>query len=160
MFSHVKLCIASGRHSFKWEKLSKLNHLISVNGLNKMTCRVIIMYGTLTFCCTMALLIISHHKFVNVWRQRRRQCHNRPNINHIDIPVCVWIYSTNNTSEMIVSQLLGSDCRPYVGYTHFLIHPEFPCYSVNIKLFLNSYKPQKQNKITLIHSLMGEKAAS
>ena len=26
---------------------------------------------------------------------------------------------------MIVSQLLGSGCRPYVGYTHFLeaIHP-------------------------------------
>ena len=126
----------------------------SLNGLNKMTCQVIIMYGTLTFCCSMAPLIISHHIFVNVWRQRRRQCHNRPNINHIDMPVCmvcVWIYSTNNTSEMIVSQLLGSGCRLYVGYTHFLkaIHPEFPCYSVNIKLLLNSYNGQapkaKQN---------------
>ena len=52
---------------------------------------------------------------------------------------------------MIVSQLLGSRSRPYVGYTHFLkaIHPEFLCYSVNIKLFLNSYNGQapkaKQN---------------
>ena len=95
----------------------------SLNGLNKMACQVIIMYGTLTFCCTMAPLIISHHIFINVWRQRRRQCHNRPNINHIDtsdMPVCVWLYSTNNTSEMIVSQLLGSCCRPYVRYTHFL----------------------------------------
>ena len=123
----------------------------SLNGLNKMTFQVIIMYGTLIFCCTMAPLIISHHIFVNVWRHRRRQCHNRPNINHIDMPVCVRIYSTNNTSEMIVSQLLGSRSRPYVGYTHFLkaIHPEFPCYSVNIKLFLNSYNGQapkaKQN---------------
>ena len=26
----------------------------SLNGLNKMTCQVIILYGTLTFCCTMA----------------------------------------------------------------------------------------------------------
>ena len=83
-----------------------------------MTCQVIIMYRTLTFCCTMAPF----------WRQGRRQCHNRPNINHIDtsdMPVCVWIYSTNNTSELIVSLLLGSGSRPYVGYTHFLkaIHP-------------------------------------
>ena len=57
---------------------------------------------------------------------------------------------------MIVSQLLGSGCRPYVGYTHFLkaIHPEFPCYSVNIKLFLSSYNGQalKEKKITLIYS--------
>ena len=109
-------------------QVSETFSIKSLNGLNRMTCLVIIMYGTLTFCCTMAPFIISHHIFVNGWRQRRRQCHNRPNINHIDtsdMPVCVWIYSTNNTSEMIVSQLLGSCCRPYVGYTHFLkaIHP-------------------------------------
>ena len=54
----------------------------SLNEFNKMTCQVTIMYGTLTFCCTMAPLIISHHIFVNVWRQRRRQCHDRPNISH------------------------------------------------------------------------------
>ena len=131
----------------------------SLNGLNKMTCQVIIMYGTLTFCCTVAPLIISHHIFVNVWRQRRRQCHNRPKINHIDtsdIAVCVWPYSTNNTSEIIVSQLLGSCYRPYVWYTHFLkaIHPWVSL------LFCKYQIVSEQNKITFIYSLMGDKAAS
>ena len=77
----------------------------SLNGLNKMTCQITIMYGT--FCCTMAPLIISHHIFVNVWRQRRQLCHDRPNINHID------------TSDMLVCTKAHWGHGVFYFFSHF-----------------------------------------